>query len=187
MQGTFCADVQHWVDLWTDHPGKPGSLLERVRLVWTHPPLRATALFRLSSLCSRRGIPLLPGILRRLNIMMYGLDIVAGIPIGGGLYMPHTVGTVVMAQRLGRNVTLVSNVTIGMRHERTFPVIGDDVFIGAGARVLGPVTIGNGASIGANAVVLTDVPPGATAVGVPARIIEPGGQDRPNVVAERDS
>jgi serine O-acetyltransferase len=187
MQGTFRADMQRWVDLWTDHPGKPGRFLERVRLVWTHPPLRATALFRLSSLCSRRGIPLLPGILRRLNIMMYGLDIVAGIPVGGGLYMPHTVGTVVMAQRLGRNVTLVSNVTIGMRHEPTFPIICDDVFIGAGARVLGPVTIGNGASIGANAVVLTDVPPGATAVGVPARIIEPGGQARPNVVAERDS
>jgi serine O-acetyltransferase len=74
-----------------------------------------------------------------------------------------------------------------MRHEPTFPIIGDDVFIGAGARVLGPVTIGNRASIGANAVVLTDVPPGATAVGVPARIIELGGQDRPKVVAERDS
>lgn len=114
---------------------------------------------------------MVPGILRRWNITLHGLDVVGGIPVGGGLYLPHSVGTVVMAQRIGRNVTLVSNVTIGMRNRPEFPIIGDDVYIGAGARILGPVTIGDGAVIGANAVVLSDVPAGATAVGVPARII----------------
>lgn len=175
--GSFAEDLQHWVDVWTGHPGKCGSPSERLRLIWTHQPLQATAILRLSSLCSRRGVPLLPGILRRLNIVLFGLDVVAGIPIGGGLYMPHTVGTVIMAHRIGRNVTLVSNVTIGMRNEPVFPTIGDDVFIGAGARILGGVAIGSGASIGANAVVLTDVPPGATAVGVPARILQHGGRE----------
>lgn len=175
-QGTFSADLQRWIDLWTNHPGQKGTLLERARLIWEHQPLHATALFRLSSLCSRRGIPLLPGILRRINMSLYGLDIVPGVRIGGGLYMPHTVGTVIMARHIGRNVTLVSNITIGMRNEPGFPTIGDNVFIGAGARVLGSITIGDGASIGANAVVLTDVPPGATAVGVPARILQRGGR-----------
>lgn len=170
-RGAFEEDLQRWIDIWTDHPGKTGSLLERIRLIWTYQPLHATALFRLSALCARHGIPLLPGFVRRLIIVLYGLDIVTNVPIGGGLYIPHTVGTVVMARRIGRNVTLVSNVTVGMRHKPEFPIIGDDVFIGAGARVLGAITIGDGAIIGANAVVLTDVPPGATAVGVPARIL----------------
>ena len=75
-----------------------------------------------------------------------------------------------MAHRIGSNVTLVHGITIGMRNVRGFPTIADDVFIGAGARVLGEIRVGEGAKIGANAVVLTDVPAGATAVGVPAEI-----------------
>lgn len=177
MHGTFAEDLQRWVDLWTNHPGQKGSFLERVRLIWEHQSLQATAIFRLSSLYSQRGIPFLPGFLRKINITFFGLDIVPGIPIGGGFYLPHTVGTVIMARQIGRNATLVSNVTIGMRNEPAFPAIGDNVFIGAGARILGAVTIGDGASIGANAVVLTDVPPGATAVGVPARILQRAGRD----------
>lgn len=182
--GTFRDDLQRWMDLWSGHPGTKGGFLQRARMVWTHQSLQATALFRLSCLCSRHGIPLLPGILRRLNVTLYGLDIPASQRIDGGMYLPHTVGTVIMAQRIGRNVTLVSNVTIGMRHEPIFPIIGNDVYIGAGARILGPVTIGDGASIGANAVVLTDVPAGATAVGVPAKIIRRGAREQRNVTAE---
>jgi serine O-acetyltransferase len=171
MYGTFGEDLQRWVDIWTNHPGQRGSLLSRLGLCWAYQPLRANALLRLSSSLSRRRVPVLPGIVRRLNITLHGLDIVPSIPIGGGLYMPHTVGTVVMAREIGRNVTLVSNVTIGMRDPKGFPVIGNNVYVGAGARVLGNITIGDGANIGANAVVLTDVPAGATAVGVPARVI----------------
>jgi len=171
MHGAFSEDLQRWIDLWTNHPGQPGSLLTRAGLCWTHQPLRANALLRLSSALTRRRVPIFPGILRRLNITLHGLDIAPSMPIGGGLYLPHTVGTVVMARSIGRNVTLVSNVTIGMRNTWGFPIIGNNVYIGAGARVLGDITIGDGAIIGANAVVLTNVPAGATAVGVPARII----------------
>jgi len=81
------------------------------------------------------------------------------------------VGTVIAPRRIGRNCSIIAAVTIGMRTERAFPDIGDDVFIGAGARVLGGIRIGDRVVIGANAVVIQDVPDGATAVGVPARII----------------
>ena len=170
MDGTFGEDLARWLEIWfipRERQTRRAALIH----LWSHPALRSIGLFRLSTLCARHHIPLLPGILRRLNVTLHGLDIPPGVTIGGGLFIPHPVGTVVMAKSIGRNVTLVSNVTIGMRGERTFPVIGDNVYIGAGARVLGPITIGDDVSIGANAVVLTDVPSGATAVGVPARII----------------
>ena len=74
--------------------------------------------------------------------------------------------------RLGDNITISPNVTIGGRSLHSeVPVIGDDVIIGAGACILGPVFVGNGARIGANAVVINDVPPCGVAVGVPARVV----------------
>ena len=82
-------------------------------------------------------------------------------------------GTVVHARcSIGVNVSIGTNVTLGGRSGiREVPIVEDDVEIGSGAKVLGPVRIGRGARIGANAVVLSDVPPGATAVGVPAKVL----------------
>lgn len=173
--GTFREDLQHWVNLYRRSPDcqdVPPGLVEATRLTLLRASVQATLVMRAASFLHRRRVPLLPGILKRLNVMLYGLDIVENVPIGGGLYLPHTVGTVIMAKRIGRNVTVVSNVTIGMRHEPEFPTIGNDVYIGAGARILGAITIGDGAVIGANAVVLDDVPAGVTAVGIPAKIIQ---------------
>ena len=95
------------------------------------------------------------------------------VPIGPGFYLPHPGAVVIQANRIGRDVTVQGSITIGMRDSTGFPTIGNDVFIGCGARILGSITVGDGARIGANAVVLVDVPPGCTAVGVPARIIRP--------------
>ncbi len=147
----------------------PVTFSEALRLWWNYSAVRATFLYRLSHWCHRRHIHLIPGILWRMNISRFGLDIVPSVPIGPGLYIPHPVGTVVMAQGLGRNVSIITNVTIGMRNTHDFPLIGNDVTIGAGARVLGGIVVGDGATIGANAVVIDNVPPGATMVGIPAR------------------
>jgi serine O-acetyltransferase len=76
---------------------------------------------------------------------------------------------------MGRNCSIIAAVTIGMRNSWDFPEIGNEVFIGAGARVLGAIRIGDGAVIGANAVVISDLPAGATAVGIPARITRING------------
>ncbi len=146
-----------------------------LRLFWQHLPVRSVALFRLASWCKRRRIPLLPGMLQRANYFWFGLEIPSGADIGGGLYIPHPIGTVIMPRRIGRNCSIIAGVTIGMRDEWAFPDIGDNVFIGAGARVLGGIQVGDGAIIGANAVVIHDLPAGATAVGVPARIIRVSG------------
>jgi serine O-acetyltransferase len=78
---------------------------------------------------------------------------------------------VLHATRIGANVTVLGQVTFGTRDDAHWPSIGDGAFIGVGARVLGGITIGERARIGANAVVTIDVPPDSTAVGIPARII----------------
>ena len=141
-------------------------------MIWSFLGLRAALLYRISHELHRRRVKMIPQVISRLNVMLHGLDIPAAVPIGPRLYVPHPVGTVVMAAHIGSGVTLVSSVTIGMRREAAFPTLGDNVYVGAGARVLGPVTIGDNVQIGANAVVIEDVPNDCVAVGVPARILQ---------------
>ena len=163
------ADIDAWQRIFCGTDSSPSSG-GGWNLVWSYAGLRATLLYRVSHALWRSRVPALPGMVGRLNLFLHGLDIPASVEIGPGLYLPHPVGTVVMARRIGARVSLITSITIGMRETRAFPVLGDDVFVGAGARILGDITIGDGASIGANAVVLSDVPPGATAVGIPAKI-----------------
>jgi serine O-acetyltransferase len=105
-----------------------------------------------------------------------GAEIPLNCQIGGGLLLPHPNGIVIHHKaRIGMNCLIHQQVTIGLIDETGLPIIGSHVDIGTGAKILGPVTIGNYAKIGANAVVLCDVPAGATAVGIPARILPPKG------------
>jgi serine O-acetyltransferase len=102
-----------------------------------------------------------------------GADIALNCQIDGGLVIPHPNGIVVHPDaRIGPNCMIFQQVTIGAGRGGV-PTIGGHVDIGAGAKVLGRITIENHAAIGANAVVLQDVPRGATAVGIPARVIVP--------------
>lgn len=90
------------------------------------------------------------------------------------LALPHPNGVVIHGDaKIGTGCMIMQQVTVGMIGTGQVPVIGNNVYIGAGAKVLGRVVIGDGARIGANAVILTDVPAGCTAVGIPARIIRP--------------
>ncbi len=171
MFALFKQDVQRWVV-----PGKVVDAAQvttgtMIKLLFLHMQLRAMLMIRFAAWCDRKHIRGLPRLFQRLISLFYGLEIAVSQEIGGGLYIAHTYGTVIMPERIGRNCTVVHNVTIGLRNENTFPDIGDNVFIGAGARVLGGIRIGDGAKIGANAVVITDIPAGATAVGVPAKVI----------------
>jgi serine O-acetyltransferase len=171
--GLIRGDMSAWVAIWSGRDSwdpAPVSLLTGLHFMWLYPGLRATAFHRVAHGLYSGGIKVLPNIVAQLNLMLHGLDIPSKISIGPRLYIPHPVGTVITAERMGSDITLVSCVTIGMRNERIFPTIGDRVFIGAGARILGGIRVGNDVSVGANAVVLEDVPDRSVAVGVPARI-----------------
>jgi serine O-acetyltransferase len=165
-------DTAAWVAIWSGHDSwdpTPVSLTKCLQFVLLYPGVRATALYRIAHGLKRRGVRVLPQIVTQLNAMLHGLEIPCTVSIGPRLYIPHPYGTVVTAARMGSDISLISSITIGMRNDRIFPTIGDRVFVGAGARILGGIHIGNDVSIGANAVVLDDVPDQSVAVGIPAR------------------
>jgi serine O-acetyltransferase len=143
-----------------------------LKLLFRHVPLRAMFWFRLGSWLKQKRIPYFPGALQRFLLFRFGLELPVGGDIGGGFYVAHPVGCVLYIKSIGENCTVIANVTVGMRTEWAFPELGDRVFLGAGARVLGDIRIGDEAIIGANAVVIKPLPDGATAVGVPARVIK---------------
>ena len=105
-----------------------------------------------------------------------GIEIHPGATIGEKLFIDHGMGVVIgETAEVGNNVTIYHGVTLGGiggdKGSKRHPTVKDNVIIGTGAKILGPITIGENSKIGANAVVLKDVPPNSTAVGIPARII----------------
>jgi serine O-acetyltransferase len=167
----FRRDVARWIQ-----PERVGDVSQvtyplALRLLFRHPPLRAMAWFRLAQWCRSRGIPGVSGYVQRRLLRIYGLELAPSTPVGGGLYIAHPVGCVLHAASIGENVTVVGQVTFGTRADGRWPTIGDRAYLGIGARVLGGISIGPDARIGANAVVLFSVPAAATAVGVPARTL----------------
>lgn len=162
-------DVARWVRPQHVADLEEVSLSVAIRLIFRHPPLRAMVWFRVGSAAVALGVRGVPSAVQRRLLLKYGLEIAPGVPVGGGLYVPHPVGCVLHAQSIGENVSIIGNATFGTRTDGRWPTIGDRAFIGVGARVLGGVAIGSDSSIGANAVVLHDVPPGGVVVGVPAR------------------
>lgn len=155
------------------------SSVSTVKLIQTcfHPRMLPVVLIRLAEFFFERRLKALAKVFTMINVAVFGIESSPQVRIGGGLFLPHTVGTVLGAEKIGVNVTILQGVTLGTAEpDNGFtvslrPVIGNNVVLGAGAKVIGCVTIGDYAKVGANAVVLQDVPPHATAVGVPARII----------------
>ena len=141
-----------------------------------NPRLMPNVLLRAAEFFYNRHLGLLAKICAALNVLFFGIEVSPLVEIAGGLSLPHTVGTVIGAASIGANCTILQGVTLGSLEQNTDfdkssrPVIGNDVYIGAGAKVIGFVVIGDHAKIGANAVVLCDVPEYAVAVGVPAKI-----------------
>ncbi|QQY80346.1 serine O-acetyltransferase [Keratinibaculum paraultunense] len=111
-----------------------------------------------------------------------GIEIHPGAKIGKNFFIDHGMGVVIgETAEVGNNVTIYHGVTLGGigddSNAKRHPTVEDNVMIGAGAKVLGPITIGKGAKIGANAVVLKDVPPYTTVVGVPGKVVKSNKED----------
>ncbi|WP_460297420.1 serine O-acetyltransferase EpsC, partial [Clostridium perfringens] len=113
-------------------------------------------------------------LISQLGRFFTGIEIHPGAKIGKGLFIDHGMGVVIgETAEIGDNVTIYHGVTLGGTGKdkgKRHPTVGNNVIIGCGAKILGPISIGDGAKIGANSVVLKDVPKGKTAVGIPAVI-----------------
>ncbi len=148
------------------------NLLEAI---FTSPGLKAIVYHRITHKLYKRNWLFMARILSQRARRITGIEIHPGAIIGENLFIDHGMGIVIgETAEIGDNVTLFHGVTLGgiggEKGEKRHPTVEDDVVIGSGAKILGPITIGKGAKIGANAVVLKDVPDYSTAVGIPAKI-----------------
>ena len=146
------------------------ALAQSLRLAWTSDAFCAQVLYRLQARLQAAGMPVLPRLAHRLAMATAQVSIGDPVVVEPGVYIVHGQVVIDGITRIGSGAVISPFVTIGLK-EGNFvgPTLDRNVAVGSGARVLGPVRIGAGARIGANAVVIDDVPEGSTAVGVPAR------------------
>jgi serine O-acetyltransferase len=148
-------------------------------ILTTYPGLHAVMIHRLSHALWLRGFKWLARVLSNVARLFTGIEIHPGAAIGRRFFIDHGMGVVVGETAIiGDDCTLYHGVTLGgttWQKGKRHPTLGRDVVVGAGAKVLGPIDIGDGARIGSNAVVVKSVPPGGTVIGVPGRVIERAG------------
>ena len=167
-------------------------------IILTYPGVKAVFFHLISNFFYKAGFDLIARIISQTIRFFTGIEIHPGAKIGKNLFIDHGMGVVIgETSEIGDNVTIYHNVTLGgsspsidserQRHEKRHPTIGNDVVIGSGAQIIGPIKVGNNARIAANAVVVKDVPENATMVGIPARAVklENKGSFRPYGVDDK--
>ena len=151
-----------------------------LEVVLCYPSFRAVRSHRRAHWLWTHGMKLLARLLSQRSRHKTGIEIHPGATIGEGLFIDHGMGVVIGETTvIGDNCLLYQGVTLGGTGKdkgKRHPTLGDNVMVGAGAKVLGPINIGNNVKVAANAVVLKDIPDNCTAVGVPARIARMAGQ-----------
>lgn len=163
----------------------------RVEIALCYPAFHAIMVYRLANALWRRGWRLLPRVISQLARWLTGIEIHPGATIGEGFFIDHGMGVVIgETAEIGNNVTLYHDVTLGgvspaensheQRCTKRHPTLKDDVIVGSGAQILGPITVGECARVGANAVVIKDVPSRATVVGIPAKVVSRASRAQDN-------
>ncbi len=144
------------------------------------PGIHALLTHRVAHALQDAGLPVLPRSIALVSRALTGIEIHPSAVIGQGLFIDHGTGVVIgETAEIGNDVTLYQGVTLGgtgFASGKRHPTVQDNVTIGSGAKLLGPITIGHGAKIGANSVVITDVPPNSTVVGVPGHPVRIDGR-----------
>jgi serine O-acetyltransferase len=152
-------------------------------IILTYPGVKAVFFHQISNFFYKAGFDLIARIISQTIRFFTGIEIHPGAKIGKNLFIDHGMGVVIgETSEIGDNVTIYHNVTLGgsspsidserQRNEKRHPTIGNDVVIGSGAQIIGPIKVGNNARVAANAVVVKDVPENATMVGIPARAVK---------------
>jgi serine O-acetyltransferase len=159
-------------------PASRGVSSAEILATW--PGIHALLAYRVAHAMHVSGVPLLPRLLSMLARMVTGIEIHPAASIGRALFIDHGTGVVIgETADVGDNVTLYQGVTLGgtgFQTGKRHPTVQDNVTIGSGAKLLGPITIGHGAKVGANSVVITDVPPNSTVVGNPGHPVRVDGR-----------
>ena len=167
-------------------------------IILTYPGVKAVFFHQIANFFYKAGFDLIARIISQTIRFFTGIEIHPGAKVGKNLFIDHGMGVVIgETSEIGDNVTIYHAVTLGgsspsidserQRHEKRHPTIGNDVVIGSGAQIIGPIKVGNNARIAANAVVVKDVPDNATMVGIPAKAIklENKGNFRPYGVDDK--
>jgi serine O-acetyltransferase len=169
------------VDLLNAYVKYDPAAKSRLEVLLLYPGVKALFFHRVAHCFLRLKIPLLPRFLSEMGRFLTGIEIHPGATIGKRVIFDHGMGTVVgETAEIGDDVIIYQGVTLGgtnMVRAKRHPTIGCHVVIGAGAKVLGNITIGEGSRIGANSVVVEAAPPFSTVVGIPGKIIKQGIQE----------
>ncbi len=150
-----------------------------IEILLTYSGVHAVAMYRIAHALHTRGLYLPARMISQLTRALTGIEIHPGATIGKGLLIDHGSGVVIgETVEIGDNCLLYQGCTLGgtgKEKGKRHPTLGNNVMVGCGAKILGPFKVGDNAKIAANAVVLEEVPPNATAVGAPARIVKRDG------------
>jgi serine O-acetyltransferase len=159
-------------------PAARGVGSAEVLALW--PGVHALLVHRVAHALQDAGVPVVPGTLAWASRAVTGIEIHPAARIGEGLFIDHGTGVVIgETAQVGRDVTLYQGVTLGgtgFATGKRHPTLEDNVTVGSGAKLLGPITVGHGAKVGANSVVITDVPPNSTVVGNPGHVVRVDGR-----------
>ncbi|MES9843841.1 MAG: serine O-acetyltransferase [Candidatus Sedimenticola sp. PURPLELP] len=154
----------------------------RWEIMTTYPGVHATMLYRVANRLWSRGWRYLPRLISYIARIWTSIDIHPGATIGHRFFIDHGAGVVIgETAEVGDDVTLYHGVTLGgvsWNNGKRHPTLGDQVVVGAGAKILGPIEIGKKARVGANSVVVAPVPAGQTVVGIPGKVVQSSNTDR---------
>ena len=161
----------------------------RLEVILTYSGFHALLAYRVAHRLKSVGVPFLPRAISQLARWLTGVEIHPSAKIGAGFFIDHGMGVVIgETAEIGDYVTLFQGVTLGgtgKERGKRHPTLGNHVVVGAGAKILGGINIGDNVKIGANSVVLKNVPPDSTVIGVPGRVIKSQGERLPDATMDQ--